>query len=139
LLAMKTLREWRGKVYKVNQHDDFYETPEWRKTRRAVLHRDHYLCIRCDKRFKSDRLTAHHVIPRAEGGIDDSSNVVTLCSPCHDIVEIGGFKTKADIIGSYEAPIKEEKPKYEKPQSLSAIDEKRPDWHKYVYGGMKRR
>ena len=37
-------------------------------------------CVRCGGNF---RLSAHHVIPRAEGGADHPSNLVALCVTCH--------------------------------------------------------
>lgn len=137
--AMKTLHEWRGRVYHANNGDGFYDSPEWRKMRRECFYRDGYRCLRCDKRFKVEELSAHHMMPRSEGGIDEPSNLVSLCSPCHDFVEVSDFRTAADIIGSYEKSQKVEQPKYENPKPLTDIDAKRPEWHKYVYGGKKRR
>lgn len=29
----------------------------------------------------------HHILPEAEGGTNDSKNIVWLCVPCHDVVE----------------------------------------------------
>ena len=28
-------------------------------------------------------LEHHHLVPRSEGGTDDETNLITLCSPCH--------------------------------------------------------
>lgn len=50
------------------------------------------LCERCgitDPRVLVD----HHIKPRAEGGSDDSANIVTLCRNCHVIVH-GELKAK---------------------------------------------
>lgn len=133
---MKILREWRSKVYHVNTTDEFYSSPEWRKLRRDCFARDNWRCLRCDKRFRSEALNAHHMTPRLDGGVDDLTNLVSLCNECHDFVEISGFRNRAEIIGSYEKPATE---KPEPPKSLDDIDSKRPAWHKFVYGGVKRK
>ena len=37
-------------------------------------------CVRCGS---THYLSAHHVIPRAEGGLDHASNLEALCARCH--------------------------------------------------------
>ena len=139
--------QWQGKVYKTDKHIDFYNTPEWRRLRRECLYRDRYTCHRCDKRMKSADLTAHHLIPRMDDGPDILENLITLCGPCHDFSEIHNLRTRIAIAGSWEnsdGVVKQE----------SAIDDEnddsgyyknpdedffRPNWHRWVYGGVKRR
>lgn len=135
-VSMKTPREWRVSVYHVSEHESFYDSDEWRKLRRDVFYRDHYRCLRCDKRFKTEELNAHHMTPREDGGADDKSNLVSLCNACHDFVEIHGLRNKASIIGSLE----NERVVIEKVtrRQDKIIDDGRPEWHKYVYGGVKR-
>lgn len=95
------------------------------------LGRDNFTCQRCEKKSRQG-LQAHHLIPREEGGADDIENLITLCNPCHDFVEIEGLRTKVDIIGSYEnAPVKYAKPKRIKDDDYSFT---RPEWHRWVYG-----
>lgn len=131
---MKAANDWRSKVYYQE-----IETMEenWNEIREAILIRDNRRCLRCDKIFKKSNLSVHHIIPRDEGGVTAPSNLVTLCHPCHDIVEIDQLKTKASIIGSYETevPIK----KTEKNKTIKHKDEsfERPAWHSKVYGGVK--
>lgn len=50
--------------------------------RRMVLARDRHRCSTrgCDH---TGFLEVHHVKPRAQGGGNDSSNLITLCSACH--------------------------------------------------------
>jgi len=101
--------------------------------RDAIIKRYKYRCYRCDKVKKKTELQLHHIMPRSEGGSDYASNLIPLCNQCHDFCEIEGFKTKAEIIGSYEdAPIREKKLKElaEKEESFE-----RPSWHSRVYGG----
>ena len=127
------IREWRIKVYHVSQEETFWTSDEWLELRRAVFKRDKQICKRCDETFRLSSLNAHHMMPRAKGGADHISNLVTLCEPCHDFVEIQGLHTVAAIIGSFDTT----------PDDAPIIptdddDEfKRPLWHKWVYGGQK--
>jgi len=69
------------------------------RVRREILARDRHRCRRkgCNHtRF----LDIHHIIPRAEGGTNDPSNLVTLCSGCHHLWhEQGG-----DLMGLLSPP-----------------------------------
>ena len=60
-----------------------YLRPEWRKVARAVTARDGR-CVRCGS---THYLSAHHVIPRAQGGPDTPENLVSLCASCHGRLE----------------------------------------------------
>lgn len=44
--------------------------------RTLVLRRDHHQCVVCGETM---HLHVHHRIPRAQGGSNDASNLVTLC------------------------------------------------------------
>jgi 5-methylcytosine-specific restriction endonuclease McrA len=37
-------------------------------------------CVACNER---EELQHHHLIPRAEGGSDEPSNLITLCFGCY--------------------------------------------------------
>ena len=52
------------------------------KTRNAVLARDRHRCQSpdCGNRHF---LEIHHIMPRSEGGGNDPTNLITLCSACH--------------------------------------------------------
>jgi hypothetical protein len=136
---MHLIREWRSKVYRASEQYDYLETAEWRKIRRAVLYRDHYHCIRCDQRFKSEQLSVHHIIPRDMGGPNTMSNLMALCNPCHDYVEINNLFSYAAIIGSYQPEGASEGPEEPEPKSQYEDNFERPDWHPWVYGGIRRR
>ncbi len=49
--------------------------------RRRVLARDEFTCREC--RHVSMDLVVDHVVPLADGGADDASNLQSLCVPCH--------------------------------------------------------
>ena len=77
-------------------------------------------------------MQAHHMMPREQGGADDVANLITLCNPCHDFVEVEGLKTFAEIVGSYDdAPVLKPKEKGVKDADYSFT---RPEWHRWVYG-----
>jgi len=59
---------------------------DWKLIREAVFRRDKYTCRKCgrsrmDKGFIPE---CHHVISVAEGGNHHLSNLVTLCTICHE-------------------------------------------------------
>ena len=59
-------------------------------TRREVLRRDKYTCRKCGwshKEWNPDdprHLELHHVVHHADGGENIESNLITLCTVCHD-------------------------------------------------------
>jgi 5-methylcytosine-specific restriction endonuclease McrA len=57
-----------------------YHQADWRRLSREVVARDG-ACVECGS--PGPHLQAHHVDPRREGGIDATSNLVTLCASCH--------------------------------------------------------
>jgi len=60
---------------------------QWIRTERrhAIYRRDDYRCAYCGRRYKSQmsRLTLDHVQPRARGGSNKSTNLVTCCDTCN--------------------------------------------------------
>ena len=58
---------------------DPYEQPAWRALSRFVVSRDGS-CRQCGSSYY---LSAHHVIPRSEGGADHPANLIALCGACH--------------------------------------------------------
>jgi|ERR1035437_4278985 hypothetical protein len=58
---------------------------EYQTLLQRVLNRDGWRCRnpRCGMR---NNLHAHHIIFRSDMGVDESWNLVTLCSDCHDRV-----------------------------------------------------
>ena len=61
-------------------------------TRAYVLARDRYTCQCCKGRNKDTRLEVHHIVFRSDGGSDDESNLITLCSRCHKDLHAGKLK-----------------------------------------------
>ena len=55
-------------------------------------------CISIDKR-KTDALHPHHIIPRAQGGLDEIENGITLCVPCHKRAHEGYQSAQGRVTG----------------------------------------
>lgn len=60
--------------------------PDWYRISQRVRQRDRWTCQECGwqaygpyKRF----LHAHHIVPRAQGGLDHADNLTSLCVQCH--------------------------------------------------------
>lgn len=52
-------------------------------TRANIYARDRFTCQYCAQEFVSEDLTFDHVIPAAQGGRKDWTNIVTACLPCN--------------------------------------------------------
>src|SRR5262245_49888059 len=55
----------------------------WRAVRAIVLARDKRCCKGCGELCPKGEADVHHLVPRATGGVDDPSNLITLCDGCH--------------------------------------------------------
>lgn len=71
----------------------------WWRIRRRALRRDDYTCQRCGdtKADIGQNPDVHHLVPVREFDSPEAahslSNVVTLCRPCHQLVESGAVPT----------------------------------------------
>ena len=52
---------------------------DWNAIRSAVLQRDGYLCAYCNR--EAD--TVDHIVPKAKGGTDEITNLVSACLECN--------------------------------------------------------
>jgi hypothetical protein len=52
-------------------------------TRARVMERDGFRCRRCGVGPDRERLVVDHIVPVADGGGRDESNLQTLCEPCN--------------------------------------------------------
>jgi len=118
---------WKAGVFKLEVN--FYHTDEWKALRKECLRRDRNKCQRCYKHHaRGFNLTAHHIIPRLEGGADKIENLIALCVPCHDYAEIHRLMSCAAIIGSTDTQ-----------RTKAGEDHDYPDdWHKWIYGPARR-
>jgi 5-methylcytosine-specific restriction endonuclease McrA len=67
----------------------------WQKQRMRCLVRDNFTCQHpgcTENRLK--QISVHHLVPRCEGGLDDLSNLITLCMRhhrvAHGLVKVDG-------------------------------------------------
>jgi len=102
-----------------------------RETRLKVLGKTNFTCVYCGEEARH----ADHIHPYSKGGADDESNLVAACPTCNLIASnhvFASFQAKrAYILKRRGIPLYEGRPDKE--------SFKRPDWHKHVYGGIKRK
>lgn len=64
----------------------------WYMLRYKVLARDNFTCQYCGQYAPNVRLEVDHIVPVADGGTEDMSNLVTSCWACNQGKE--GLRTK---------------------------------------------
>jgi len=58
-----------------------------RTLRKKVFKRDNFTCQKCSfKDLTCGELEVHHIIQKVDGGAENLSNLITLCSICHHFV-----------------------------------------------------
>ena len=68
--------------------DPRYHTPRWIKLSRR-WRMAHPLCEECLKNGRTTPVQeVHHIIPLADGGTHDFSNLMSLCKSCHSAITI---------------------------------------------------
>lgn len=73
-----------------SRHERGYGTA-WDKQRKRILERDCGLCQPCKRRgWLTQATMVDHIVPKAEGGSDDDTNLQSICGDCH------GEKTAAE-------------------------------------------
>ena len=92
-----------------------------------------YTCQACRTRYtrRSGVLALHHILPREQGGTNDSENLILLCEPCHDKIEPEWekYRTYQSILYAFaDRPERVTKTKKE------TVGRK---WQQWVYGGQK--
>lgn len=64
---------------------------EFSRMRRYALERDGYRCSHCGR---TGPLHVHHRTPRSQGGMNNLSNLTSLCPDCHKAVHRGFFRVR---------------------------------------------
>ena len=84
-------QKWQEKSrVDVRLEKDAADEAAWRAVCKAVDTRDRRICRCCGKRSDPEatgltvRGHRHHIVYRSAGGLDESSNLVTLCAKCHN-------------------------------------------------------
>jgi len=84
----------------------------WQATRKCVLERDGFECRFCGvsndvhKNQHGRELSAHHIIPKNEGGPDDTKNLITVCQSCHRTLEATHAKALVQLTDGESAQTK---------------------------------
>lgn len=122
---------WKSGVYTLSKRDPLLLA----MPRSKVLKRDKYTCQACRKRFSSGQLNIHHIIPRAEGGVNDLDNLITLCWRCHDLIELAEppIRSRQQILYHTKALDELERQVLE----AGVSKETAAAWHAWVYGGAR--
>lgn len=62
-----------------------FKDPKWKATRFAAFKRDDFQCVKCGRK---EKLQGHHIVRWVDNAKlrYSISNVVTLCTVCHDLV-----------------------------------------------------
>jgi 5-methylcytosine-specific restriction protein A len=67
----------------------------WTRVRTVIMNRDGGLCQPClDRGLVTVANAVDHVVPKAQGGSDDESNLQAICNDCHQT------KTVAEALGA---------------------------------------
>ena len=87
----------------MSTEQDAEDADGWDATRQRVLDRDGHACRFCgiddDKHIDEyDRgLSAHHIVPKSDGGRDAPENLITVCKSCHRTLEATHAKAVAQL------------------------------------------
>lgn len=68
------------------------------RTREYIFSRDNFACQFCMVKFPAEQLTVDHIIPLAQGGIDELTNYVTACRSCNEKKGCMSMKEFANFI-----------------------------------------
>lgn len=115
----------------------FYQTDAWKRMRRARMRKDRYRCQRCSEHFPyGQRLTVHHIKPLVEGGTNFQQNLMSLCGPCHDLIEGRGLTRELIKLSGviYNSLYTLERDFID---AEEVHDWREIDWRIRVYGGVK--
>ncbi|WP_269914022.1 HNH endonuclease [Acinetobacter sp. HY1485] len=55
----------------------------WRRTKQRIHERDDWTCCECGR--VTPELECDHIVNTAQGGLDDDSNLQSLCIDCHKV------------------------------------------------------
>lgn len=75
----------KGSLPSSNHRGAYKGIKSWWRLRKDVLNRDKFICQFCgiDYSYKVSFLHAHHKTYLVKGGLNDLSNLITLCKDCH--------------------------------------------------------
>lgn len=132
LEKFKARNQWKERVYRKGRKDKD-ALIEFHSLCNFVFRRDGLACQSCFlTRYKLSmqklNLTAHHILPRDEGGTNDMENLITLCNKCHDSIEETKLRTREEIYGF----LSPDKRHWTHTENIGVR------WQEWVYGGKKK-
>jgi 5-methylcytosine-specific restriction endonuclease McrA len=54
-------------------------------TRENIFHRDDSKCAYCGGKFRREKLTIDHILPKSKGGTNDWKNTISACKACNNV------------------------------------------------------
>lgn len=92
--ASFSCKQPRKRYTRDSDADKFRGSSLWQRTRTNVRERDMNLCVLCASQtppiYVTTGLSVHHIVPLEQGGDRVApSNLITLCSSCHELAERG--------------------------------------------------
>ena len=99
-LARPRIRTANPSIAKIPEKtaDLFYSSVQWRVLRAACLRRDDHVCQVCFGANGLKATIADHILSRRRGGLDELSNLRSLCRTCDN-----GYKE--DHLGDRRRPL----------------------------------
>lgn len=73
--------------------------------REYIKNRDDFTCRLCFKKLQTVGMQVHHIVPVANGGTDDNSNLVLLCYECHTELHKAGWENYTKKLKDYTTKI----------------------------------
>ena len=98
-------------------HRERLKGDTYREFAQEILRRDGYRCRYCGS---MKGLTIHHLTKRSQLGGDTPGNTLTLCVPCHDLVEANQLKIEViDVVVKFHERKEAKDEEAEKPKDES--------------------
>lgn len=83
---MDYIESWIRELIAENRIHEFYNSPDWKRKKKAILKDQHYECQRCKAKGQYKRArTVHHrkyLRMRPDLALDDD-NLEAVCDECH--------------------------------------------------------
>jgi 5-methylcytosine-specific restriction endonuclease McrA len=87
-MSKKARREKRERQRHLNQHKNDYKP-----VKQQLISDVGSICMLCGKKVERNKITWHHIKPRAAGGKNSYENSGLLCPDCHVFIHIWDWRS----------------------------------------------